>query len=498
MIKLIYRLIVSSLLIIPLYFYWKNILSNNIQVAWFVSYYYLIIVLLISPITYIFYKIKKLKKYTNIIRLYKRPIWIVTWLLSFLHLIKFEENIYSMWEKFYSSKVSFLNFLIDSIINNNGSSILWMNYYSFWLWLIWFIIMMTLLITSNNISQRILWAKIWKNIQKLIYPLFIIGILHIYFMWWWKWVYLFPALILILSRSYVAFDKNFIYKWNSHTTISWYRQFLCLPCWYIYDEEYWDPDWWLLPWTKFEEIPDNRKCPVCWVTKKDFTPLDWHHNPEHIENHELNFKLKTKKYLTHDVIELIFYCKKDLEIIPGQFCNLIFKNNNIEVIRSYSIVKYIDNCIYFAIKLKKDWKWANNIKRLNIWDKIKVLWPFWDFTLKNTSNKKIFIATSTWLSPIYNMIEKSWNINKELYFWVQKEKDLFYLKELKKIPNLKINIFLSQEKKSKYNYWRINFKNIRFNNNYEIYMCWNPNLIESLNQEFKKSKKENIYFEKFI
>jgi hypothetical protein len=43
------------------------------------------------------------------------------------------------------------------------------------------------------------------------------------------------------------------------------------------------------------------------------------------------------------------------------------------------------------------------------------------------------------------MIEKSWDLEKELYFGVQNKSDLFYLDKLEKIPNLKIHIFLSRE-----------------------------------------------------
>lgn len=500
MYKFTVKLIIASLLLIPLYYFSKEILWNAVKISWFLSYYYLVLVLLISPIVYIFYKIKFLKKYANLLTSFRRPIGIIAWLLAIFHGFKFEERVYFMWEKYYSSKSSFVEFLYNSIFYSYNWTILGMNTYSFWFWLIWIILMFVLLITSNDFSQKILGAKIWKKLQKLVYPLFIITVLHIYFVWWWKWLYLYPAIILILIRFYVIFDKNFAYKWSTHDTLSWYRKFLCLPCWYIYDEELWDPDWWLLPWTKFEEIPDNWVCPVCLVTKKDFIPLDWHYNPKHLEDHELDFELKSKKYLTEDVVELVFYCDKDLEIKSGQFCNLIFSNDNEEnkVTRSYSVIKYIDNYVYFWIKLKEGGKWSDEIKKLEEWMQIKALWPFWDFVLKNTSNKKIFVATWTWLSPIYHMIEKSWYIDKELYFWAQKEKDLFYLKELEKIPNLKINIYLSREDGTFYNYWRISFDKINFDSNAEVYMCWSPALIESLNEDFKKTWNEKIYFEKFL
>lgn len=500
MLKFLLKLFISLVPIIILYFIGKEILSNDAKITWFLSYYYLVLVLLISPLAYVFYKFKFLKKYSNLVTSFRRPIWIITWLLALFHGFKFEEKIYKLWEKYYSSKMSFFDFIYDWIFNSSNGTVLGMNTYSFWFWFIWIIIMLLLLITSNNISQKILGAKFWKYLQKLVYPLFILVVLHIYFVGWWKWLYLYPAVTIVLLRFYSWFDKNFQYKWQTQVSHSWYRRFLCLPCGFIYDEELWDPDWWLLPWTKFEEIPDDWKCPVCWVTKKDFIPLDWHYNPEHEEYHELTFELKSKKYLTYDVLELAFYCERDLDIIPGQFCNLIYDHGNQEkkVTRSYSVVKYIDNMIYFWIKLKPDWKWSELLKKLKVWDKIKALWPFWDFVLKNTSNKKVFIATGTGLSPIYYMMEKSWDIEKELYFWVQKKKDLFYLDKLSQIPNLKIHIFLSREEVKWYNHWRISHDKINLDKNTEIYMCWSPWLIENLKNEFTKAWKSHVYFEKFL
>jgi NAD(P)H-flavin reductase len=72
--------------------------------------------------------------------------------------------------------------------------------------------------------------------------------------------------------------------------------------------------------------------------------------------------------------------------------------------------------------------------------------------LKNTSHKKIFIATGTGLSPIYYMMHASWEAEKVLYFGLRKQEDIFYLDELKKIPNLTVHIYLSQDETSEYNY----------------------------------------------
>ncbi len=55
-------------------------------------------------------------------------------------------------------------------------------------------------------------------------------------------------------------------------------KYSCDVCAWVYDENKWDPDWWLAPWTKFEDIPATWKCPVCGVWKDQFTKIikgDW-------------------------------------------------------------------------------------------------------------------------------------------------------------------------------------------------------------------------------
>ena len=415
-----------------------------------------------------------------------------------LHVLHFEENIRNLWAKYYAEKTGYWNFLIDWIFSSWWQSIFWMNFYAFWVGMIGLIVMIFLLTTSNDLSQKIMWAKFWKYLQRFVYPLFIIVLLHIYFIGWWKGLYLYPWIILIILRSYVWFDNRYerkdkIWKWKSK-----YKKFLCMPCGFIYDEELGDEDGGLAPWTKFEDIPNNWKCPVCWVSKKDFIPLDRHYNPELTENHELEFILESKEYLTDDVVELLFLCKKELEIKPWQFFNLILGKWKNKVTRSYSIAKYRDNILTFLIKITKDGEWSVEIRKLKLWDIIKALWPYWDFVLKNTSKKKIFIATGTWLSPIYNMLKTSWDSEKELHFWVRNKKDIFYIDELEKIPNLKVFTYLSWEEIKGYKYGRVNVENIEVWRNDEVYICWNPKLVEQASNILKEKQIENIYFEKFL
>ena len=53
-----------------------------------------------------------------------------------------------------------------------------------------------------------------------------------------------------------------------------YRQFICHACGWIYDEAQGDPDSGLAPGTRFEDIPQDWSCPLCGVTKADFSPYE--------------------------------------------------------------------------------------------------------------------------------------------------------------------------------------------------------------------------------
>lgn len=53
-----------------------------------------------------------------------------------------------------------------------------------------------------------------------------------------------------------------------------YRQYICHACGYVYDEAVGDPDSGLAAGTRFEDISDDWACPLCGVTKADFSPYE--------------------------------------------------------------------------------------------------------------------------------------------------------------------------------------------------------------------------------
>ncbi|MBN1777147.1 MAG: rubredoxin [Clostridiales bacterium] len=52
------------------------------------------------------------------------------------------------------------------------------------------------------------------------------------------------------------------------------QKYLCVPCGYIYDPAEGDPDGGIAPGTAFEELPDGWVCPVCFVGKEHFEPVE--------------------------------------------------------------------------------------------------------------------------------------------------------------------------------------------------------------------------------
>lgn len=48
------------------------------------------------------------------------------------------------------------------------------------------------------------------------------------------------------------------------------KKYVCQVCGYVYDEEAGDLDNGIAPGTKFEDLPEDFKCPLCFVGKELF------------------------------------------------------------------------------------------------------------------------------------------------------------------------------------------------------------------------------------
>lgn len=51
-------------------------------------------------------------------------------------------------------------------------------------------------------------------------------------------------------------------------------KYICVNCGYIYDPEEGDPVGGIPPGTPFTDLPDDWVCPICYVSKDQFDPMD--------------------------------------------------------------------------------------------------------------------------------------------------------------------------------------------------------------------------------
>ena len=71
-------------------------------------------------------------------------------------------------------------------------------------------------------------------------------------------------------------------------------QYLCTQCNYIYDEFMWDKELQIAPWTFFEELKEDFKCPICWSSKEYF---HWIKEEVLKANDKNNLNLVEKKHI---------------------------------------------------------------------------------------------------------------------------------------------------------------------------------------------------------
>lgn len=475
-------LIIFILSLIPffitLYSYDPAAINASFRFFWKVAFLYLTLALIISPLISIF-KIEKTREYFIIFR---KTLWILAFFYFFRHWFDyFAQELKYYWFQ-DPTQITVLEYIVWNIYKRMDVII----------WLLAWVIIFLLWITSNKFSEKILWWKIWKWIHNLVYIWFTLSLLHIAFASRFDKYYIVLFVVLSLFR-YIDFLKNSSVK-SGETT-----KYICIVCGYIYDEALWDPDSWIAPWTKFSDIPDNWYCPICWVTKKDFIP--YYDNSSSTTTVEaIETELVSYTMLTVDTLEITIRSNKKMESIPGQYITFILKDFDWDFKRSYSIVEQVNWIFFkFCIKIKPDGRWSKVLKTLKLWDKINVVWVFWNFVLKDTSNKKVFIATWTWLAPIIRML-KSDSISsyeKTLLFWVTNKDELFYINDIKNIKNLNYKIYLSREQLEWYEFWRIDLSKFDFPRDTEFYICWNPWMMKETTTYLFEKWYKNVYSEKF-
>ncbi len=438
-----------------------------------VAFLYLVLALSISPIV----SFVKNKKISDTLILMRKVLWILSFLFFLRHGIEYFNTEYIFAIK-HTPAIGYLDYVWQNLLIRNDALT----------WVIAWILMLVLWITSNKLSINLLGAT-WKKVQSIAYPAFLIAIIHVAFTSRFNAFYVALILWLIYIRTISYLQNSNVQKWWLTT------KYICIPCGYIYDEALWDPDWWLAPWTKFDEIPDGRFCPVCGAKKSSFEP---YYDIQEKKSEWYVAKISGYVMLTKDVLELTLTLDGQLSILPWQHLSISLRDFDWEFIRRYSVVENSWSSIKLWIKIKETGRGGRTLKNLKIWDNVKINAIYWNFILKNTSNGKIFVATWTGISPLYNMIlRNTFSEDNMLFWWVAMKEDLFYMEELNRFKNLKLEIFLSKEDIKPYHYGRVDTSMYDFPLDSEFYLCGNAAMVEEQSNLLKWRWYENIYVEIF-
>lgn len=361
-------------------------------------------------------------------------------------------------------------------------------------WFLAFICTLPLLLTSNDWAIKKLW-KNWKKLHRLVYGIVIFTVVHVVLLKFAREFEIGPVLLLVFYFTGKTLEWRGIklFKKEEKKYKKW-QKWLCIPCGYIYDPLIGDENSGIVPGTEFVDIPPNWRCPWCGVAKADFVPY------EDGKNEIVGFSgsVIEKKKLNPTTIEFVVEVADTLKSIAGQFMSFIWNDDGWEFIRSYSIAKQEENRFTFLIKLTELGRWARLLEKIESNANIRISGIFGNFLLQNTANPKVFIATGTGLAPIYNMIYSlPIEMKKVLYFSVATESELFYVEELRKIPELELHIHVTRENIEWFESGRVDATLIEGDIETEWYLCGNPKMVSETQGKLKKRGFEKIYSEEF-
>ncbi|MFA5211662.1 MAG: FAD-dependent oxidoreductase [Patescibacteria group bacterium] len=229
----------------------------------------------------------------------------------------------------------------------------------------------------------------------------------------------------------------------------------------------------------------------------------------------LNFfteKILDIEMIGEDILNIKFLKPQNFTFLPGQFIQIQIPQNNITVLRSYSLSSLPqDDYLEICVKILKNGLAGEYFKKLKINDKLTFSSAQGNFTYpKNDKNKIIFIATGVGLSPLFSILKNELEINKNeqdflLLFGNRKITDIFWqdrLQNLKnKYKNFNFEIIISDAEQNwtgKTGHVNDYFTDLDFLNS-KFFICGNPNTVLDISKILltKKVNIADIHFEIF-
>ncbi|MCX6824372.1 MAG: FAD-dependent oxidoreductase [candidate division SR1 bacterium] len=211
-------------------------------------------------------------------------------------------------------------------------------------------------------------------------------------------------------------------------------------------------------------------------------------------------KVINRQMLTDTIIELTIETYQEVKVVPGQSALFLLEDDQGTFERYYSIVDQdTDNertMLIFAIKLSTNGRGTTAIKNIHIGNEVMIKGIFGNFILQDTQLPKVFIGTGIGIVPLINMA-KYCMTEKQLFFSVSTQQDLFYEERIKKIHGLGYEIHISQESIPGYAPGRIDITKTYFDPATEFYVCGKPEIIDNIIENLTFLGFKRIYSEKF-
>jgi ferredoxin-NADP reductase/DMSO/TMAO reductase YedYZ heme-binding membrane subunit/rubredoxin len=361
----------------------------------------------------------------------------------------------------------------------------------------WLALLLTipLTLTSNTWAMRQMW-RYWKSLHRTVYIIIILAVVHVVLIRWAQHMEWGPVIVLIAYFGAKILEwRGFTFAKKDTTKIYpiWQKWF-CIPCGYIYDPALGDADSGIKAGTEFSDIPADWRCPECGVTKADFIPLlEWTLTKTYpatvISNTPLNAT-------TH---ELIIETTEELTSAPWQYVVFVWCDADGEFSRSYSIARHTEwRHFTFLVKISEHGRGGRLLSHLPTWTQIQIRGVFGNFVLQDTPLPKVFIATGTGLAPIYKMITHCPpETQKSLYFTVATAAELFYVEQLKQIPDLDLHIHVTRERVDGYLQGRVDVDAITATPDTEWYLCGSPHMVREATTKLIARGYAKVYSEEF-
>jgi CDP-4-dehydro-6-deoxyglucose reductase len=215
-------------------------------------------------------------------------------------------------------------------------------------------------------------------------------------------------------------------------------------------------------------------------------------------------RLLEKKFLTADVVELLYESEPAFSFLPGQFVSVIVPGKGPggrDLRRAYSIASAPEltragkSVFELCVKLVENGPGTTYLNELPIGGSLKGLAPYGDFVYKPKAGRHaLFIATGTGIAPFRAMVlskiyAEQPPVSGTLLFGARNEEDLLYTEELKqRLGEKGLVQALSRAKdgwsgfRGRVTDWlRANESTIHWSDT-EFYLCGNGAMIDEVKQ----------------